>query len=59
MKGVRRIPVMDEPGWRAGIISWDDLLAYLAEQIGGLSRFLFRGLGARKEINSPHSGPEY
>jgi hypothetical protein len=28
MKGVRRIPVMDEAGWRAGIISWDDLLAH-------------------------------
>jgi hypothetical protein len=44
MKGVRRIPVMDEAGWRAGIISWDDLPAHVAEQIGDLPGFFSAAL---------------
>jgi CBS domain-containing protein len=36
-EGVRRIPVVDEEGALEGIVTLDDLLVLLAEQLGSLA----------------------
>ena len=41
-KGVRRIPVVGEDGQLTGIISVDDLLDVLAEELGELTKVLAR-----------------
>ncbi|WP_288380443.1 CBS domain-containing protein [uncultured Massilia sp.] len=38
LRGIRRVPVVDGSGSRAGIVSADDLLEFLAEEMGELSR---------------------
>lgn len=42
--GVRRVPVVDDEGVLRGVVSLDDLLLALAEQLGGLAE------AVRKEI---------
>ncbi len=37
-RGIRRVPVVDADGQLAGIISVDDVLEFLAEEMGELSR---------------------
>ena len=37
-RGIRRVPVVDAAGQLAGIVSVDDVLEYLAEEMGELSR---------------------
>jgi CBS domain-containing protein len=44
-KGVRRIPVVDTAGSLAGIVTADDLLDLLAEELGGLARIVVRERG--------------
>lgn len=41
-KGVRRLPVVGQKGELVGIISVDDLLELLAEEIAGLARLVSR-----------------
>jgi len=41
-KGVRRLPIVDKDGQLVGIVSFDDLLEVLAEQIGELSKIVAR-----------------
>jgi CBS domain-containing protein len=48
-RGVRRIPIVDDTGELAGIISSDDLLAHVAGEIGDLSRSLSRGREREEE----------
>lgn len=38
LRGIRRVPVLDAAGNLGGIVSADDLLAFLAEEVGELSR---------------------
>jgi len=38
LRGIRRVPVVGEDGRLAGIVSADDLLGYLAEEMEDLSR---------------------
>ena len=38
LRGIRRVPVVDANGSLAGIVSADDLLEFLAEEMGELSR---------------------
>lgn len=38
LRGIRRVPVIDAQGGLAGIVSADDLLEFLAEEMGQLSR---------------------
>ena len=38
LRGIRRVPVVDERGSLSGIVSADDLLEFLAEEMGELSR---------------------
>jgi CBS domain-containing protein len=37
-RGIRRVPVVDAAGGLTGIVSADDLLEFLAEEMGDLSR---------------------
>jgi CBS domain-containing protein len=37
-RGIRRVPVVNEAGGLTGIVSVDDLLEFLAEEMGDLSR---------------------
>jgi CBS domain-containing protein len=37
-RGIRRVPVVNEAGGLTGIVSADDLLEFLAEEMGDLSR---------------------
>lgn len=41
-KGVRRMPIVDQDGLLVGIISTDDLLELLAEELGQLVRIIGR-----------------
>ena len=38
VRGIRRVPVVNKSGGLAGIVSADDLLEFLAEEMGDLSR---------------------
>jgi len=38
LRGIRRVPVVDSNGSLSGIVSADDLLEFLAEEMGELSR---------------------
>ena len=38
LRGVRRMPVVDDGGRLAGVVSADDLLGFLAEEMGELAR---------------------
>ena len=38
LRGIRRVPVVDGNGSLSGIVSADDLLEFLAEEMGDLSR---------------------
>lgn len=41
--GVRRVPVVDTRGALVGIVTVDDLLGLLTEELGGLARLVERG----------------
>jgi CBS domain-containing protein len=38
LRGIRRVPVIDQHGALTGIVSADDLLGFLAEEMGELAR---------------------
>jgi CBS domain-containing protein len=46
-QGVRRVPVVDEEGELEGIVSLDDLLVMLAEQLGSLAETVRQELVGR------------
>jgi predicted transcriptional regulator len=48
-QGIRRVPVVDEAGWLVGIITLDDLLELLAEEIGELAKLVIRERGREQE----------
>ena len=42
IKGVRRMPVVDERGGLAGIVALDDLLELLSDELSGLTKIIDR-----------------
>lgn len=44
-KGIRRLPVVDRDGWLQGIVTLDDLLLLLAEEMGEMAKLITRELG--------------
>lgn len=42
IKGVRRVPVVNEQGGLAGIVSVDDMLDLLADELSGLTKIIAR-----------------
>lgn len=48
--GVRRLLVVDDDGAVAGLVSSDDLLAALADELGGLSRALRKGIERERGV---------
>ncbi|HRH81481.1 MAG TPA: CBS domain-containing protein [Thiobacillaceae bacterium] len=42
VKAVRRMPVVDRDGWLLGIVTLDDLMELLAEEMGELARLISR-----------------
>jgi CBS domain-containing protein len=48
-RGVRRVPVVDEHGDLAGIITYDDLVEWLAEQLEDLGSVVRRELRTEEE----------
>lgn len=52
-EGVRRAPIVDEAGALIGIVSLDDLLELIAEEVGDLARLTREG--RMKEILNRHS----
>ncbi|MEW5892171.1 MAG: CBS domain-containing protein [Pseudomonadota bacterium] len=42
-RGVRRVPVVDNGGWLVGIVTLDDLLELLAEEINEMASLISRG----------------
>ncbi len=48
LRGIRRVPVVNGAGGLSGIVSADDLLAFLAEEMGDLSRISASGQAHEK-----------
>lgn len=40
--GIRRVPVVDRPGVLQGIVSLDDILEFIQEQVADMSTLLYR-----------------
>ena len=51
-RGVRRIPVVNDRGELTGILSYDDLVAWMVSRLSGLTRS-FANQGRREEIRRP------
>ncbi|MES2074826.1 CBS domain-containing protein [Rugamonas sp. DEMB1] len=49
-KGIRRVPVVNSMGGLTGIVSIDDLVEFLAEEMGELSRISSRQLANEKQF---------
>ena len=49
-KGVRRMPVVDGEGWLLGIVTLDDLIELLAEEMGELTRLI--SVGRQREAET-------
>jgi len=51
LRGIRRVPVVDGAGGLSGIVSADDLLEFLAEEMGDLSRISASGQAHEKRAH--------
>jgi CBS domain-containing protein len=49
-KGIRRLPVVDENGALAGIITADDLIDLVAEQLQGIAKLIGREQAREKQL---------
>ena len=48
LRGIRRVPVVNSAGGLSGVVSADDLLEFLAEEMGDLSRISASGQAHEK-----------
>jgi CBS domain-containing protein len=46
--GIRRVPIIDDTGRVAGLVSFDDLILLLGMELGNLAAAIFSGMGARR-----------
>ena len=51
-KGVRRMPIIDDSGELAGIVSADDLLELLSTEIAALGSMVWKELRREKEVRN-------
>ena len=56
MRGIRRIPVVDDDETLAGIVTLDDLLEFVAEELAGLARTV-RNEQTREKDRRPAACP--
>lgn len=49
-KGVRRLPVVDRDGWLQGIVTLDDLLILLAEEMGAMAKLVAREIDREQAL---------
>ncbi len=49
-RGIRRVPVVDREGWLVGIVTLDDLLGLLAEEMAELARLISREQRHEQEV---------
>jgi CBS-domain-containing membrane protein len=52
-KGVRRMPVVDKEGWLVGIVTLDDLMEVLAEEMGELARLVRQERHREESVRTP------
>jgi predicted transcriptional regulator len=52
-EGVRRVPIIDHAGVLQGIIAFDDLLEYVADEMGKLASLVERGQTQEREQRPP------
>lgn len=49
-KGIRRLPVVDRDGWLQGIVTLDDLLILLAEEMSAMAKLVVREIDREQAL---------
>lgn len=49
-KGIRRLPVVDRDGWLQGIVTLDDLLILLAEEMSAMAKLVAREIDREQAL---------
>lgn len=51
-KGIRRLPVVDRDGWLQGIVTLDDLLILLAEEMSAMAKLVAREIDRERALRN-------